>query len=94
MATVLNLIMTGVTVFMVVDEEEVFESANNNGLPLLFSFGDALPSPSPIKTQLSPYWNISFAVSVGGFIFETVCKHTYEIINLTFVHYRKTIIVE
>nr|WP_321306415.1 hypothetical protein [uncultured Sphaerochaeta sp.] len=28
MASVLNLIKTGVTVFMVVDEEEVFESAN------------------------------------------------------------------
>jgi hypothetical protein len=27
-ATVLNLIMNGVTVFMVVDEEEAFESAN------------------------------------------------------------------
>jgi hypothetical protein len=34
----------------------------DKGLPLLFSFGDPLPSFSLIKPQLPPYWNISFAV--------------------------------
>ncbi|MGD9927905.1 MAG: hypothetical protein AB7S66_10185 [Sphaerochaeta sp.] len=54
MATVLNLIMNGVTVFMVVDEEEVFESANKQTKGFLFS------PPSGILSPVLPPLNHSF----------------------------------
>jgi hypothetical protein len=54
MATVLNLIMNGVTVFMVVDEEEVFESTNKQTKGFLFA------SPSGILSPVLPLLNHSF----------------------------------
>jgi hypothetical protein len=53
MATVLNLIMTGVTVFMVVDEEEVIESCHRQRASSSFS-------PSGILNPIIILLNHSF----------------------------------